>query len=214
VAVINSSWQNLMLREDRWVPVGEIESPYVDDDPVLQILQEFAFGYFGPTLIRKSFLERIGGVKETPVLGEDIDVMLRIAMSGGGFRQAYSAEPTFFYRDTPNSLCQFQVKHLESVQAHYRWLRNVEAHLRARGDGQLSELSRDALVRRYSRFLDFLQEYDQDTFREVMQRIRQMGVAIPPFTTRSVRLLARFIGYQNAMQMRSLYRMRPALTWR
>src|SRR5215831_2631511 len=63
VAVIYSPWQHFALREDRWVPVGEVEAPYVDVDPVVQILQEFAFGYFGPTLIRRSFLKKIGGVK-------------------------------------------------------------------------------------------------------------------------------------------------------
>jgi glycosyltransferase involved in cell wall biosynthesis len=216
VAVVYSPWQHFACREDRWAPVGDLEAPYVDADPVLQIMQEFEFGYFGPTLIRKSFLEQIGGVKETPCLGEDIDVMLRIAMSGGAFRRADSAQPTFYYRDTPNSLWRFQVKHLESVRAHYRWLTNVEAHLRARDAAGLPETGREVLVRRYSRFLDFLQQYDQELFREIVQRIRRLGVAIPPGTTRSVRVLARFVGYQNAMQTRSLYRAWPLLMrrWR
>jgi glycosyltransferase involved in cell wall biosynthesis len=214
VAVIYSPWQHFGLRDARWAPVGDLEAPFVDVDPVLQIMQEFEFGYFGPTLIRKSFLQQIGGVKETPCLGEDIDVMLRIAMSGGGFRRANSAEPTFFYRDTPNSLWRYQVKHLESVRAHYRWLKNVEAHLRARDASGLPEPGREALVRRYSRFLDFLQQYDQDLFREIVQRIRRLGVAIPPGTTRSVRMLSRFVGYQNAMRMRSLYRTGAALPGR
>jgi glycosyltransferase involved in cell wall biosynthesis len=214
VAVIYSPWQHFAFHDEHWQPVGNLEAPYVDVDPALRIIQEFEFGYFGPTLIRKSVLQQIGGVKETPCLGEDIDVMLRIAMSGGAFRQAYSAEPAFFYRDTPNSLWRFQVKHLESVRAHYAWLKNVEAHLRARDGNGLPEAAREALVRRYSRFLDFLQQYDQHLFREIVQRIQRLGVAIPPGTTRSVRMLSRLVGYQNAMHMRSLYRAGAALPGR
>jgi glycosyltransferase involved in cell wall biosynthesis len=214
VGVVYSPWQHFALRDGAWGPVGEVEAPFVDADPVLQILQEFEFGYFGPTLIRKSFLQQIGGVKETPCLGEDIDVMLRIAMSDGGFRRANSSTPTFFYRDTPGSLWRFQVKHLESVRAHYRWLKNVEGYLRGRSEGDLPEAAGEALVHRYSRFLDFLQEYDPTLFRDVVRGIRRLGVGVPPGTTPMIRRLSWLIGYQNAMQLRSVYRMRPMLSGR
>jgi glycosyltransferase involved in cell wall biosynthesis len=206
VVVIYSPWQRFAWRDERWLPVGDVNAPFVDADPVLQILHEFEFGYVGPTLVRRSFLEPIGGVREGPCLGEDIDMMLRIAMAGGEFRQADSFQPTFFYRDTPNSLWRFQVKHLESLRVHYSWLQNVEAHLRAGYAGGLPEVGREALVRRYSRFLDFLHQYDHDLFQEIVQRVRRLGVSIPPSASRSIRLLSRLVGYQNAMLLRSWYR--------
>jgi len=207
VAVIYSPWQHFALHDDAWRPVGDVVVSHVDADPVAQILQDLEFGYFGPTLLRKSFLEKIGGVKEFPVLGEDIDVMLRLAMAGGAFRQADSSEPTFFYRDTPNSLWRWQVKHVESVRAHYRWLKGVEDFRRAFSpEGQMPEDVRAALVRRYSRFLEFLIEYDPSTFDEVSSWIRALGVYVPPETTPNMRRLARLMGYENGLRLRLAYR--------
>ncbi|HWZ87755.1 MAG TPA: glycosyltransferase family A protein, partial [Polyangiaceae bacterium] len=56
VAVVYSNWQYLVLRDGSWQPTGGLNAPFVDDNPVEQILQEQTFGYVGPTLIRKSIV--------------------------------------------------------------------------------------------------------------------------------------------------------------
>jgi glycosyltransferase involved in cell wall biosynthesis len=100
-AVVYSRWQRIGLVDGRWRPTGPLVSPSVDEDTVVGILKDADFGYVGPTLIRKSCLHAVGGFDEHLRLGEDLDLMLRIAMAGGRFRGVPSEDALFFYRQTP-----------------------------------------------------------------------------------------------------------------
>ena len=207
VAVIYSSWQHFLLEGGAWQASGAVNAPFVDDDPLLQILQEFGFGYVGPTLIRKSFLERVGGFDEKPNLGEDSDLLLRIAMAGGQFRQALSEGPAFFYRQSPGSLWRAYIKNVPAMRNLNLTYRSVELFLRAQSPhGGLSEPARLALARRYSRFADLYVENDPETYALIKTWLRGLGLDRPVGLTPRLETLSKVLGYENAVRLRAAFR--------
>jgi GT2 family glycosyltransferase len=201
VAVVYSKWQRIGLRDGRWLPIGPLMGSSVDDNTVLRILGDADFGYVGPTLIRRSFLRLVAGFDEQLRLGEDLDLMLRLAMAGGRFREVPSPEPLFFYRQTPGSLWQRSFRSGESVASLVRGFRRVETFLRDRSPDGLGEDARRALAWRYARHLSVLFEHDRAAFRESLEWIRGLGLTYPPGTSRKWRLVSRLIGYESAQAL-------------
>jgi glycosyltransferase involved in cell wall biosynthesis len=206
VAVVYSPWRHYSLLDGKWQPSGPLIGPIVDDEPVLRILEEFYFGYVGPTLIRSSFVSKIGGFDGSLRLGEDYDLMLRAAMAGAGFRQAPSREPLFFYRETPGSLWRVSTKRIEPMRRLARISKTAENFLREKHAGGLSERARRALASRYGRLLDFFFEHDRPSFDEALGWIRDLGHRDPPDLNRNMRIVSKLIGYENAQGLRLSYR--------
>jgi glycosyltransferase involved in cell wall biosynthesis len=209
VGVVYSSWRGLELINGQWQPAGPIRSPWVDDDTVVRILHDTAFGYVGPTLIRRTAVEKVGGFKESPTLGEDLNLMLRMAMAGVAFREAQSGgEPAFLYRQTPGSLWKDWVKDLVAVSNLIHTYQDAEDFLRGEPDG-LSSVAREALAARYGRFMGLFLELQPAMFYQLQSRLRGLGVGYPPDLTRGMRAVTRVVGYKNALLMRAkLRRMR------
>ena len=207
VAVIYSNWQHFLLENGIWRASGSLYAPNVDADPILQILQELDFGYVGPTLIRKSYLSKIGGFDEKPNLGEDCDLMLRIAMAGGRFREARSERAAFFYRQSPNSLWRSYIKNTEAMGNLLNGFRNVELFLRQKSEnGNLSADERAAIAKRYSRFIDLYFEQDIEKFHVLMGWLKELGYSTPTQEIRPrFRMLATVIGYENALRLRTAF---------
>lgn len=205
-AVVYSRWQRIGLVDGRWRPTGPLVSPSVDEDTVVGILKDADFGYVGPTLIRKSCLHAVGGFDEHLRLGEDLDLMLRIAMAGGRFRGVPSEDALFFYRQTPGSLWQQSFRRGEAIRGLARVFRRVETFLREQSADGPTEEARRALGWRYARWLDVLFEHDRKAFLETMKWIRGLGLAYPPGTSRGWRLVSRLIGYGAAQTLRLSWR--------
>lgn len=204
VSVVYSNWQEFLLKDGKWQSSGPVRAPFVDDAPVLQILEQNDFGYVGPTLIRKSFLDDVGGFDEKPNLGEDCDLMLRLAMAGGQFREARSDKVAFFYRQSPNSLWRSYIKNAEAMRNLLYGFRNVEEFLRLQSpDGNLSKSARHALAHRYSRFVNFYFENDPKNFRLLMGWLKGLGYNHPAGINAKLRMLSRVIGYENALRLRA-----------
>ncbi|HYQ44940.1 MAG TPA: glycosyltransferase [Polyangiaceae bacterium] len=207
VAVVYSNWQYYTLEGDVWQPTGPVNAPFVDRDPVVQILQNQSFGYVGPTLIRKSFLARIGGFEEKPNLGEDTDLMLRLAMAGGQFREARSAEAAFLYRQSPGSLWRAYVKNVDAMRNLMGTFRRAEDFLRARDSaGRLPEEARAALAVRYSKWATFYLENDPETYQWLKTSLQGLGLKRPLNLSPALDILSRVIGFENAVRARSSYR--------
>jgi glycosyltransferase involved in cell wall biosynthesis len=207
VAVVYSNFQRFVLVDGNWRPSGDLIAPVVDDDPVLRILQEPQFGYVGPSLVRKAFLERVGGFWEVPNLGEDLDLMLRIAMAGGEFRHAHSEFVTLLYRQRPGSLWQIHLHNVEAMRHLLMSIRRTEEFLRAGCEsGALSEAARLALAGRYWRFADFYAEFDPQSFRRLMSWLKQLGFDSPIDMGPKLMKASRLIGFENAVRLRSIGR--------
>jgi len=207
VAVIYTNWQRYELANGSWQPTGAINAPSIGDAPLEQILNDLDFGFVGPTLIRRSFVEKVDGFAERPNIGEDCDLMMRMAMAGGGFRAAPLASAAFLYRQWPNSLWRNFIKNPVAMRNTLYTFRSVEQFLRADSPGgSLSEAARQGLAKRYSRWPDFFAEHDPETFRELLSWLQGLGYQQPLGQSRSLSLLSPFIGYERAVRARSLYR--------
>jgi GT2 family glycosyltransferase len=211
VGVVYSTWQPLRLLNGKWQPHGAIMAPCVDDDTVARMVLDWTFGYVGPTLIRKSFLRELAGFDETLNIGEDFDLMLRLAMSGVGFSRAPSSEALFFYRQRKDSLWRHAVRNVDSMTRLVSVVRRAELFLRQRNPAALPGDVCAALARRYGTALDTFFEQDRKRFRETVEWIHRLGLRYPPGTRRPVRLIAPFVGYERAQALR--FRYRKARDW-
>jgi glycosyltransferase involved in cell wall biosynthesis len=206
VAVVYSTWQYFGLHDGQWRPQGSLVASSVDDDTVARILIDRAFGYVGPTLMRKSSVQGATGFNERLDLGEDIDLMLRLAMAGARFSRAPSDDALFFYRQRKGSLWRQRIASVDSLRnLVYVW-RRAELHLREQRASDLSEEVCQALARRYALALDVTFEQDRECFRETLEWIRQLGLRYPPDPRRSMQLVAPILGYETAHRLLASYR--------
>jgi glycosyltransferase involved in cell wall biosynthesis len=207
VAVIYSGWQHLELINGQWQRSGPIVQPRSDDYSLINILQDTKFGYVGQSLIRRSFLEKVGGFVERPNISEDLDLMLRIRMAGGQFRAAYSESPGLLYRQSPNSLWRHYIKNPVAMQNRLSTFRAVHEFLRSQSpSGVLSSEARDALALRYTADADFYLQHDAESFQLIVGWMRELGLRSAPNLNGRMQLLARLIGYEQALRLRKLYR--------
>jgi glycosyltransferase involved in cell wall biosynthesis len=180
IGVVYSSWQYLSSRDGAWETSGPLQEPFVDDDPVLGILAQPTFWFLGPTLIRRSELERLRGFVEKRGLGEDVEPLLRLAMAGVRFRAARSATATLFYRQWSNSLSRAYVVNAEAAQGLLDTLRRAEEFLRARNPNR--ELSADAraiLAERYARWTAFFEQREAETQDRSTSWLERLGLSRP-----------------------------------
>jgi len=203
VAVVYSDWRRFGFSGGRWQPIGPLVRPDVDRDTVVRILQDFDFGYVGPTLIRRSSLSAVGGFDERLSLGEDIDLLLRIAMAGGRFARAESEGPAFLYRVTHESLGSRELRNVDSLRSLVYVFRRVEEFLRHHPpDRELSHRARASLARRYTRFIDFFVDHDPEFFRSIVAWLNGLGLPYPPDLSTGMRALVQAIGYTNALRLK------------
>jgi glycosyltransferase involved in cell wall biosynthesis len=204
--VAYSNWQAYWQNDGIWQGVGPVWRPFVDDKPVLQILQELTFGYVGPTLIRRTMIEKVSGFGEEPNLGEDIDLMLRMAMAGARFRQVHSDTVAFYYRQWPESLGRNYGKNIGARGNLLRTFRRAENYLREHAPSGLSDAERRAIVHRYSRDAEFFVEHDPETYQMLLGWLAELGEKHPEILSRNLRMLAKLVGYEGAVRLRAAYR--------
>ena len=201
VAVLYSPWQRLSAANDDWEPGGPIIRSRVDDDPVTNILKDVSFGYVGPTLIRRRVLEQVGGFQPEMKISEDLDLMLRIAMAGYSFRSVESAEPLFFYRDTPGSLWRRTRFDCDAAMRSCLTIRAADLYLRERDGHRMPVATRRAIARRYFRWLKTHRSCDASNFNLVISWIYELRLrSVPPGTPFPIRAIAPIVGLGSALR--------------
>ena len=202
VAVLYSPWQHIGLFDNQWSPYGPLVEPDVDEETVSRILKDKEFGYVGPALIRRSALEDVAGFSSEMSLGEDMDLMLRIAMSGYKFQLVTSLEPLFFYRDTPGSLWHKSAVDSNAVLQLLLSIRSAEKYLRIADGTGISVSTKRAIAGRYTERLNVLQSSDPEKFDSVLSWISDLHLrSAPPGSGIPARLIARTTGLSNALKL-------------
>jgi glycosyltransferase involved in cell wall biosynthesis len=103
-SVVYSDWQWLERRNGGWQR-GWRSSPVIGEDPSVSIIRGDGFLAVGSHLVRRCELRRLGGFDEYRVL-EDVHFMLRLALAGGRFVRAESAEPGLLRRRISSSVSE------------------------------------------------------------------------------------------------------------
>jgi hypothetical protein len=170
-------------------------------------LIDATFGYVGPTLMRKSALLAVNGFEEKPNLGEDTNLMLRLAIAGWKFRRARSDGHAFLYRQTPGSLWKSYAKNLGALWNLLLTFRTGEQFLRERKPGaELRHDIRRALAWQYGRRAPFFLEPEPEKFRTIETWLDALGYSVPPDLGAGLAAASKLLGYRNALRLRAKYR--------
>lgn len=102
-AMVYSAW----AERNAAIPGSElVRRPRYGDWQVHDVIRSDGFLPLGSCLIRRHWLEAVGGFDERLWLIEDVDLQIRILAAGGTFEEARSGRPLFFYNRRATSLSQ------------------------------------------------------------------------------------------------------------
>jgi len=209
-AVLYSGWQELHCTDGAWQP-ATIRRPYVDSDPVRELLESGNFLQLGCCLFRRRWIERVDGFNEQLWLVEDVHLCLRIAMAGGSFCRVESDNPVFLHRKhRPGSLSG------NDSEAHWTaCVRNARLAERYwREWGALSPPRRDVLLDIYFAAASTFAEENVEKLKTVWKYIRGLDGRTFPKRPSMLRFLSRLIGYPWAVRLAALYRrIKSQLKW-
>jgi glycosyltransferase involved in cell wall biosynthesis len=202
VAAVVSRWGTLRDRNGEWVPDDVHVDPRVDGDPLVSVLRADNFIATGSQLFRRSWLEAVGGYDVRHRLVEDVDMLIRLVIAGGGIRRVAADVPLFWYRRRSGSLSSSDPRAF--VDAQVRNARLVEEHWRR--TGQLTDERRQFLADLYSGAVRRLTVEDPPGFDRMADHIEALQPAFVPSEPDGLRRLARVVGYRRAERAAGRYR--------
>lgn len=203
IAVVYSEWQRIALVHHKWRPVGEVVSPRIGDDPLSDLLKTENFIATGSQLVRRAWLEKIGGFNEQHWLIEDVDLLLRIAMGGGRFHYVSKGVPLFFYRQHSDGSLSRRDRQ-KFIVGCVRNALMVEDYWRA--NATLNPERSRLLADIYFQAARYFAEVDPKEFEAMVQKIESLLPRFQPPGPSSLRWVARFLGYRKAERVALLYR--------
>lgn len=202
-AVLFSKWQYLTQHNNQgWQASGYIHQPSLSE-PIPDLLRSDAFLAMGSYIVQRCWLKCVAGFDESMWLIEDVNLLLRIAHTGGKFIFVDTPHPIFFYRQQSTSLSHSnQAKFIEAcfhnTQLVNQWL--VQR-------GQMSEEERKVLLEAYNFIARFSYEVNRETFYPAYNALKQLsGGHYIPDQPKHLRLVAMLLGYPQAELVASLYR--------
>jgi cellulose synthase/poly-beta-1,6-N-acetylglucosamine synthase-like glycosyltransferase len=149
----------------------------------------------------------LGGLDETLSLGEDLDLMLRLAIAGWGFRRAATTSPLYFYTHTPDSLWQRASKDPSALRCKNAIEANAERHIRSSQQNVLSERTRLALAGRYMSTYHFSRGLDEVLSADLLGQLAGLRLRkAPDNAPRMARALTPFLGLAPAMRVHAFLR--------
>lgn len=195
VALVYSDWQALAPRDGCWRPDGPRYTPAIGPDAVSDLLATENFIATGSQLVRRVWLEQVGGWDERHRLIEDVDLMLRLALAGGRFVRVPAPEPLFLYRRRSDSLSRSRPR--EFVEGCLRNARLAEDHWQARGGPTPKQAARLADV--YLQGVRAFAGEDPALSGAWAERIAGLVPGyLPPGSSWRLRCLARVLGLGRA----------------
>jgi len=195
VAVVYSEWQRIAQTPDGgWTPYGGIASPKLSD-PVTELLQSGNHIATGSQLYRRSWLAKLGGFLPQRLI-EDVNLNLRLAMSGGEFHHAFSDTPLFLYRQREGSISRNAARFYKGCVANTEM---VEDFLTARGS--LTEKQKLILAQAYAHTVRYYALHDTAEFGRLTKKIEALVPGFPLPGSAKLQWLARLVGYRRAVQL-------------
>lgn len=202
IGALFSPWCRLREAGQGWQPENIRIDPALSSDPLLDVLRADNFIHLGCQLFRRDWLEAVGGFDESLRLVEDVDCQLRLLMRNCGMHRVDAAEPTFYYRQRHGSLSRGHRG--DFVAACVRNVALVESFWRTRGE--LSDERASALTEHYFAAARYFAEHDAAAFAQTLERIQRLTPDALPAGPRSLRYLARIVGYPAAERVAIAYR--------
>ncbi len=202
IAVLYSDWGHLRRGILQWEFDPGMVAPSIGADSVADLLRPGNFLPVGSQLVRKTWLERVSGFDERHWFIEDVDLLLRIAMRGGGFCRVPHPDPLFSYRQHEGSLSRRSQRAF--IEGCIRNAGMVEVYWRENGD--LSSSRAELLAGIYLQGARYFASCDKKRFEEVVGQIEALVPRFLPSGPRHLRYASRMLGYRRAETFALLYR--------
>jgi glycosyltransferase involved in cell wall biosynthesis len=204
VAVVYSPWQRLHLNPQGNWKKGSIERPSVNQETVLRdLIASENFIATGSQLFSREWLCSVEGFEERYKVIEDVHLMLRIAMKGGGFEYVETNEPVFFYRQRDQGSLASDNKQA-FVDGCVRNARLVEQY--ARENNTLTDTLQRQLIRVYFQGTRYYAGRDRERFFDIWKRIRNLNPRAYPERPTHLRMVSKILGYPAAERVAVSYR--------
>jgi len=156
----------------------------------------------GSLMFSRRWLERTDGFVESYRLIEDVDLLMRIVMSGGLLRPVPSTRPLSWYRQRAGSLSRENERAF--VDGCVRNARRAEVYWRDRDELTAPRAGMVAEV--YFMGTRFYAERDPDVFLALTRDIYRLEPTFLPRKPATLRLLTRIFGYTRAERCAVRYR--------
>lgn len=200
VVFLFSPWRSLELKGKEWKVTEPERSTHLHSDLYAHVFEEFT--HLSSGLIRKTWLQRVGGFDEAKPPIEDIDLQLRFVRAGATFMYYPTPETIFFYRRLSHSL---------STRNQSRFMHICHANLQMaerflREDGQLTQSRCELLARHYLFVARYYAEHDRARFEQVVDKMEELVPGFLPREPRSLAFTARVLGYRRAERVAVAYR--------
>jgi glycosyltransferase involved in cell wall biosynthesis len=202
VAALHSPWALLVQHEGRWRVSTPSLDPRLGADPLVDVLRAENFMQLGCLLFSRTWLDRVNGFDESLWFIEDVDLLIRLIMSGGALERVASAQPLSWYRQHAASLSKSDDSRF--VEGCLRNARLAERHWR--DEGTLSADHADVLANIYFTGARFFATRDLDMFDALVGDIYRLEPDFVPKEPRGLRILTRLIGYPRAERCAIQYR--------
>jgi len=202
VAALYSPWAKLVPGERGWETATPSLEPAVGADQLLDLLHADNFMQLGCVLLSRAWLERVNGFDESLHFIEDVDLLLRLSISGGVLQAVPSPRPLSWYRQHPLSLSKSDDDRF--VAGCVRNARLAERHWR--DHHMLTQPRAAAVAGIYFRAARFYSARDSDTFETLVRDIYCLDPDFLPTEPRALRMLARLVGYPRAERCAVQYR--------
>jgi len=201
IAVIHSPWQKLALVDGTWQKIAPIHDVTFEPDPETRILESDAFVQLGASLFSRTWLQKVEGFDERCAPIEDVNLMLRIAFSGGKFKRVPS-EPVLFYRQLENSISRVNPKsfienliyNAQVAEAH--WFKTET----------MNPKRRELVAGIYFYCAQYYAGRDWSRFRELEAKLNVLYPGFVPRHRGMLRTLSQLIGYGRAEKIATVFR--------
>ena len=203
VAVIYSDWKATRLREGKWIASGGRWAPSLGEDTIASLLEPDQFLSNASCLFRRDWLATVSGFDERHRLIEDVDMLLRIAMTGGRFRRVETAEPLFNARQHSSD----SLSRRDQAAFQEGCIRNaamMEEYWRARGE--LTEPRARLVAQVYHQGARYFAAHDRRRFDELVQMIERLMPGFVPDSPALLRKVSRVVGFRRAELLSVQYR--------
>lgn len=206
-AAFFSEWGRLYLGDNVWTPHPAWVSPYLNADPLMDLLRPDNFIPLGSQLVRREWLARAGGFVEAYSLIEDVDLELRLIMQGAKLRMVNAGRPLFWYRQRALSLSRADP--IAFVNGCVRNARMAESYWREHAEltAERAAFLTDAY---FGAARALAQDAPQD-FEQVLGYLYGVNPHFVPPAPTTLKWLARSFGYRRAeriaVQFRQLKRL-------
>jgi glycosyltransferase involved in cell wall biosynthesis len=202
IAALFSEWGRLLPQGNVWTQQIPWVTPKVGADALLDLLRSDNFIQVSSLLMRRAWLQKVGGYIPAYLLIEDVDLLMRMVIQGGTLQPVLAGHPLSWYRQRDASLSR--QNQAEFVKGCVRNLRLAESHWRS--ENVLTPHRQAFLANAYFSSARALAAADSQAFESILQSLYAIEPQYTPSAPASLRWLSRLIGYRSAEQLALRYR--------